>query len=156
MAEKLSPDQREFRLQLAVVKHLDSCFKAKLEYYHIPNRPGDAADGHFKKLMGSKAGASDLVVSWNHGAVDPSKPFLLECGLIELKAPGGTLSSPQNKFLSRYHFLGWKTAVCYSVRQVHDALVSWGIKAAYNQTTEPDYRSDDEKKRDAIDMFRTP
>lgn len=150
----LSPDQREFRLQLAVIKHLDSCFKGRLEYLHIPNRGGDAKDGHFKKLMGAKAGAADLLFSWNHGALDKSKPFALECGYIELKAPGGTLSSQQNKFLSRYYFLGWKTAVCKSVREVHDSLVKWGVRAAFDSVMEPDLRSDDEKKRDAFELFR--
>ncbi len=153
MEEKtLSPVQREFRLQLAVVKHLDSCFAGKLQYLHIPNRGGDATDGYFKQMMGAKAGAADLMLSWNNG-IGSRAPFKLECAMIELKAPGGTLSSQQNKFLSTYAHIGWHTALCRSVRQVHDKLVNWGIQPAYDSTQEPDYRSDEDKKRDAFSYY---
>ncbi len=151
--QKLSPDQKEFRLHLAVVEHLDGCFKGQCEWLHIPNRPGNATDGHFKKLMGAKAGASDLLISWNHGALDKAKPFKLECGYIELKVPDGELKTSQNKFLSRYHFLGWETAVCWSVRQTHDMLVKWGLNARYDAVQEPDYTSKEEKRQMAIDAF---
>lgn len=143
MTAKLTPEQKEFRLQLAVVKHLDSCFVGKLEYLHIPNRPGDATDGHFKKLMGAKAGAADLLIGWKGGN-----------GFIELKAPDGEFRSNQNKFLSRWAFLGWHTAVCKSVRETHNTLVSWGLTPAHNTCIEPDYSSKQDKKQAAMDYFK--
>lgn len=147
MQEKLSPEQREFKLHLAVVKHLDTYYKGKCEWLHIPNRPGDATDGHFKKIMGAKPGASDLMFSWQaHG---------LNCALIELKAPGEGPSTAQNKFLSRWAFLGWHTAVCKSVKEVNDTLKKWGLDSGANSVMEPNYQTWDEKVGDAL-AFNAP
>lgn len=140
--ESTTVSQKEFRLQLAVIEHLDGCFKGQLEYFHVPNRPGNATDGHFKKVMGAKAGVADLVIGWRNGNA-----------MVELKAPDGIFRSDQNKFMSCWAFLGWKTAVCKSVREVHDALVSWGLKPAYNTCIEPDYSSKQEKKQDGHAFF---
>lgn len=142
----MTPEQKEYRLQLAVVKHLDTWYKGKCEWLHIPNKPGNASDGFFKKQMGAKAGASDLLFTWNNR--------YLHCALIELKSPDGTLSSQQNKFLSRFNRLGWHTAVCKSVDEVNKALRGWGLDSGTIEVMEPDYRSKEEKFEDAIDFFR--
>lgn len=150
----LSPEQREYRLHVACVEHIDECFPGIVELMHPPNRPGDAADGFFKKKMGARPGAPDLWLSWNHGAFDSSRPFMLECALVELKVPPNKLSTAQNKFMSSYARIGWKTKLCYTVKQVHDALVGWGLKPRYNSVVEPDMRSDSEKFQDALDFYR--
>lgn len=140
--EKLNSNQREFKLQIACVEHLNKCFTGVL-YFHIPNRGGNATDGYFKKMMGAKAGASDILVAWQGGV-----------GLIELKAPDGRLTSQQNKFFSSFARIGWQTAVCKSVGQFHDTLKRWGHKPKYDSVQEPDYSSKQEKFQAAIDMYR--
>lgn len=142
--------QKEFRLQLAVVKHLDSAFAGKLEYLHIPNRGGDATDGYFKQLMGAKAGASDLLIGWRE--VNYIGAYT-KAAFIELKAPGGAISSQQNKFLSRWNFVGFQTAVCKSVKEVHDRLMAWGIEPKHHICMEPDYTSKEEKQQIAHDFY---
>jgi len=138
--------QLEFILHVAVVEHIRNCFPG-LFFLHIPNRPGDATDGFFKQKMGAKKGASDLLFSWNFGK--------LEVGVIELKAPGiKTLSNDQNKFFSYVDALGWRHALCDSIRKVHDTLVRWGHKPQYDTVTEPDYRSDAQKKQDMYDFYK--
>lgn len=140
-ATELRRTQQEFRLQLAVVKHLELAFPT-LVYTHIPNRPGDAKDGYFKKIMGAKAGAPDFVFWWKGGA-----------GAVELKVPGSHIASAQNKFLSALHSVGVKTAVCRSVAEVHKALKSWGLKPRCETVREPDIRSDMQKKYDAHEIY---
>jgi hypothetical protein len=141
----LSPQQREFKLQLAVIAHLESAFKySGLHYFHVPNRGGDATDGYFKKLMGAKAGTPDLVFGWRDG----------NCGFIELKVLDGKVSSPQNKFLSAWAAIGWKTAVCRSVRGVHHTLTLWGLKPSHTEILEPDYSSKEEKFERGYDWMK--
>jgi len=141
----VTPEQKEYKLQLAVVEHLDTYYKGKCEYFHCPNRPGSATDGYFKARMGAKAGTSDLIISWNNR--------FFHCALIELKAPDGRLSTAQNKFLSRYNRLGWHTAVCKSVKEVNDVLANWGLYSGTKEVIEPDYRTKEEKFQAAIDYF---
>lgn len=138
---ELRRTQQEFRLQLAVVKHLQSAFPT-LIWTHVANRPGDAKDGYMKKLMGSKAGVPDLLFWWRGGA-----------GAIELKAPQGRVATAQNKFLSALHSVGVKVAVCRSVAEVHKALKSWGLTPRTESVQEPDIRSDMQKKHDAFEMY---
>ena len=148
MTNPFSPDadlrntQREFRLQLAVVKHLERAYPT-LVWTHCPNRPGDAKDGYMKKLMGSKAGVPDILCWWKDGAAG-----------IELKAPTGRLASQQNKFLSALHSVGVHTVVCKSVKEVHEALKSWGLKPVCDGVVEADLRSDTQKKHDAFEYFK--
>ena len=158
----LTKFQKEFRLQVCVVKQLPIWYPGLL-WLHIPNKPGgetDAArakDGALKKMMGVKAGASDLMFHWRE--VDP---YLLEkygirdywkihAAYIELKAPEGKLETPQNKFLSAYSAIGCHTAVCNTARGVHAKLESWGLRPASRGITEPDYRTLDDKHKAAAD-----
>lgn len=144
--QEQSDNQREYKLHVEAVDHIRNCFPG-LFFFHIPNRPGSGADGHHKKMMGTKKGASDLLFSWNFGR--------LEIGVIEVKAPGITKeSTAQNKFFSSVHILGWRHALCDSKRKIHDTLVNWGHKPLYNTVTEPDYATDAEKKQRAFDMYK--
>lgn len=143
--DELRRSQQEFKLQLAVVQHLDSAFVPNgLRYTHIPNQSSDAKSGYFKKIMGTKAGAADLIIGWPMNGA----------GYIELKAEAGKVSTPQNKFLSSWAAIGWRTAVCRSVRQVHNTLVGWGLKPAHNTIKEPDIRGEQQKYHDAYDWAK--
>ena len=138
--------QKEYALQVCVAKQIQGWFPF-LRWLHIPNRPGSGSDGHFKKEMGAKAGASDLLVSWRALHGNPN------CGYIELKVDTA-ISSDQNKFLSSWAAIGWKTAVCRSAREVKNALTRWGNKPAHNGCYEPDYRTEQEKFSDSFDFFK--
>lgn len=140
-AAEIKRTQAEYRLQVAVAKHLDSAFPHLL-YTAFPGRPGDAADGFHKKAMGVKSGVPDLLFFW---------PQVFAA--IELKIESGVVSSQQNKFASSFVKAGGKFAVCRTVRQLHNKLKEWGVAPLHNAVTEPDYRSDNEKKRDAFAAF---
>ncbi len=140
----LTPNQKEFKLQCAVVEHLASAFPG-LEYTAFPGRPGSARDGFFKRKMGVKPGVPDLIFTWNDGH--------LRAGLIELKADTGRVSNDQNRVMSAWSRLGWSTNVCRTVRQVHETLQSWGITPKHNGIQEPDYRSWDEQMQQAMDLY---
>lgn len=147
----LKPEQKEYRLQVAVVEHLTSAFsKSGLTWFHIPNRGGSASDGFFKQQMGARKGASDLVFGWG---VHKFGEIIPQAGLIELKVDGG-LSADQNKFLSRFHACGWKTAVCRSVRGVHHTLALWGLIPSHDGIQEPIYESKEELFKIAHEWYK--
>ena len=147
--ESIRRTQAEFRLQLAVIKHLESAFP-QVMFTAFPGRPGDAQDGWFKKIMGTKAGVADLLLWFRHPQYPKERPC---SAAIELKAPGGVWASKQNLWGSAFNSIGGKYAVCRSVKQVHDALVKWGINPLHESVTEPDCRSDTEKMRDSFNFF---
>lgn len=137
-------EQSEYKLQLCVVDHLYKTFP-EVGFFHVPNRPGDATDAYFKKMMGAKPGVSDLILGWRPGKV----------GVIELKAEGKKISTPQNKFLSWADWVGWETAVCHTVRGVHMTLCRWGLKPKHGYSIiEPDYRTKEEKLQQQFDMYK--
>ena len=138
-------NQKEYALQVCVAEQLDGWFPY-LRWTAIPNRPGDAADGFFKKKMGVKAGMVDILCSWKVGNH-------LEGGLIELKVDT-RVSNDQNKVMSSWSKIGWHTAVCYTAREVKDVLTLWGNKPAHNGCYEPDYRTEQEKFSDSFDFFK--
>lgn len=131
-------------MQAAVVEHLESAFPGLL-FTHIPARSKDGTDGFFKAKMGLRKGAPDLVF-WFDG----------KSAGIELKTSQGKLESAQNKFLSSMRWNGAFTAVCRSVREVHEHLIKWGLTPVHHACKEPDYRTWDEKVGGAIDYFAPP
>lgn len=146
--EDLRRTQAEFRLQLAVIKHLESAFP-QVMFTAFPGRPGDAQDGYFKKIMGTKAGVADLLLYFR---LKPNgRP---SSAAIELKAPGGVWDSKQNLWGSAFTSIGGKYAVCRSVQQVHDTLVKWGLLPLHNSIVEPDLSTDMQKKAKAFDFFQ--
>lgn len=132
----------EYHLQVAVIKHLQSAFPHLL-YFHIPNQSRDATEAFFNKQLGVRAGASDLLIAWKGGQ-----------GLIELKMDKGRVSNEQNKFLSAFRHIGWKTAVCRSVRTVHETLKYWGLEPVHNICVEPDHTTKEEKLRRGEAFFK--
>lgn len=141
-AQDLKSTKAEFRLQIAVIKHLESAFPQVI-FTHIPNQGNDAKGGYFKKMMGSKAGAPDLILWFTGG-----------CAAIELKADKGRVSTAQNKFLSALASKGVYTGVCRSVKEVHDMLCRVPLTPRHHWQAEPDLRSRSQKYADAFDIYR--
>jgi len=127
------------RLSIICVLHFRICF-----FLHIPNQSRDATEAFFNKKMGVYAGAADLLLAWKGGQ-----------GFIELKTQTGKLSNNQNRFLSAFSALGWHTGVCRTVKEVHMMLCSWGLQPHHHSVMEPDLRSDDQKKSDAFDFYKS-
>ncbi len=148
-------NQAEYRLQVAVVKHLQSAFPSLL-FTHVPNRSKDAQDGFFRKQMGVLPGVPDLIFWYRETLRDDGR--LVWSGIvsaaIELKASKGRSSNDQNRFASSFVHIGGKYAVCKSVKEAHDALVSWGLEPRHDGYVEPDTRSDNQKKADSFDYFK--
>lgn len=144
--EKKSRQQIEFKIHCAAVEQLPGAFPTITgTFLHVPNRPGSGTDGFFKQMMGAKRGASDLMISWNYGT--------LQCGWMEIKAPGEGLKSEQNKFLSAFDSIGWHTGSGTSVKQIFNVIEKWGVKRVHWGVKEPDIRSDMQKKHDSFDFF---
>lgn len=144
--DELKAQQLEFRIHCAIVDQFDSAFPSAM-LWHTPNRGSGGADGHFKKLMGARKGASDLGLSWNNGDG-------LECGWYEVKAPGEHPKTDQNKWFSAFAHLGWQTGWGTSVTQAFNTFESWGIPRKHYAVKEPDLRSDMQKKSEAFDWFK--
>ncbi len=154
--EEITLNQEEYKIHVNAVKNLRVNFPG-LRFFHIPNRPSDGADGHFKKEMGARAGASDLLFSWNNPNWEmgyQQENGKLEVGIIEIKAHKGVFRTDQNKFMSSYSLIGWRTAIAKTYRQIHDALLSWGLRAKCSVMTEAGLRTAAEKKQQAFDMMR--
>lgn len=143
-AEELKAQQIEFRIHCAIVEQFNGAFSGAI-LWHTPNRGGGGADGHFKKMMGARKGASDLGLSWNDGK--------LRCGWYEIKAPGKKPTPDQNKWLSIFRGLGWETDYGTSVKHAFDTFERWGVKRRHHSVVEPDTRSDMKKKADGFDWF---
>ena len=138
----------EYKLHIAVIAHINSTFigtqNPNLKFWHVANQVRDAKEAFFNKKMGVLAGVPDLMFGWPVSKV----------GVLELKAKGGHLSSPQNRFMSWAHSIGWRIGEARSVRDAHNVLISWGLVAAHHSIIEPDYSTEQEKFRQAIDMFK--
>lgn len=143
--EELKRQQIEFRIHCAIVEQFDSAFPDPM-LWHTPNRPGDAADGFFKKKMGSRKGISDLGLSWNLNDK-------LECGWYEVKAPSESPTTAQNKWFSAFSHLGWHTGWGSSVAQAFNTFESWGIPRKHRVVREPDLSTDMQKKAQAFNFF---
>lgn len=138
----------EFRLHVAVVEHLNSCFPSVL-FTHPAQKAKDGQEGYFNKLMGVRKGVPDLLLWWEW-----SPNTVTRCGAIELKSTTGKPSGWQANFEVIFKALGGKHAYCRSVKEVHDVLVSWGCTPKYSWTKEPDIRSQQQKFSDSFEMFR--
>jgi len=132
----------EFLLQWAILKHHRSAFEG-VGIFHVPNQTRDGTEAYFNKILGVRPGVSDLVLGWRGRNV----------GVIELKAPGGKITTAQNKFLSAAMGWGWSTGVARSVKDYHNILISWGLIPKHNGIQEPDYRTKEEKQKDAYDLY---
>lgn len=158
--------QKEFRLQLHIIdKH--AAYFPHVIITAFPGRPGDAKDGYMKKLMGVRAGVSDIILWWGYQYPNWALQWLakmlgncgfafsrMHSGVVEIKVDA-RVSTGQNKFLSAIGSLQGNYGVVHSWREYYHLLLSFGIKPRVPCTLfeEPDYRSIDEKRADSFDYF---
>lgn len=121
----------EDAIQIEVAAFLDIL---QLPAFHVPNeRHCSPAAGAILKRKGVKAGVPDVIICRAHVIVIPAadgEPAhnLIRHGLaIELKAPGNYPTPEQKAWLERLQSEGWTTAVCRSLSQVVDVLVTCGL-----------------------------
>lgn len=136
-------EHTEYKIHIAIVKHHSTAFP-HVKLLYIPNAVRNATDAFFNKMMGAAPGAHDLMLFWG-------KP--IGVGVFEVKAPGGRISTAQNKFASAMAFLGAKTGHGSSVRSYHNTLKGWGLVPHHESIIEADIRTADQKKRDAFDFY---
>lgn len=138
----------EYKLHLAIKAHIESAFigpqNPNLKFWHVPNETRDATDAYFKKQMGVLPGVLDLCFGWPHK----------QTGVLEIKMPGEKITAAQNRFMSWANLIGWHTGAAYTVRQAHNVLCRWELKASHNNILEPDYATQEEKFRRGEDFFR--
>lgn len=133
----------EYKLQVAVVKHIRSAFP-QVKAIHIPNQTRSATEAFFNKQLGVEPGASDLLIGWATRNV----------GVLELKSTDGKISTPQNKFLSWADAIGWSVGVAKTVREAHVTLKLWGLTPAHEAIFEPNYMTLEEKRKAVFDMYK--
>ncbi len=145
-AEEKTRQQKEFKLQCHIVK------KHEIYFPHVlmtafPGRPGDAQDGFFKKMMGVRAGVTDVLLWWFDKHI--------QAGVVEIKVDA-RVSSDQNKFMSAIRHLGGKDGVAHSWEEYYKLLCKFGIKPTSVCTIfdEPCYATEQEKFHAAFEMYR--
>ena len=138
----------EFQLHIAALNHINAAFighiNPDLKFWHVPMETRDAQDAFWKKKMGAIPGVLDFQFGWPTG----------NAGVLELKVKPNKLTSEQNKFISWAHHIGWHIGVAYTVQEVHDILLSWGLKARPYHIIEPDYASKEQKFQRYFDMLK--
>lgn len=140
----MSINHEEYKIHIAIVKHHRTAFP-RVKLLYIPNAVRDSTDAFFNKMMGAVPGAHDIMLFWG-------KP--LGVGIYEVKSKIGRLSTAQNKFASAMDHLGVKTAYGSSVKHYHETLIAWGLTPLHNAITEPDIRTDTQKKTDVFNMYK--
>lgn len=142
---KEKPRQREYKLHTLVVKHLISAFPQVL-FTHA-GKAKSKADGMFLKKMGYRAGTPDLLLWWRYDDTH------IKSAALELKAPGGSMSDPQESFEYWFSHIGGLFACCDTIRAVHQQLIVWGLKPLHGPPNEPNYLTKQEKFALAHDFF---
>jgi hypothetical protein len=107
----------EARIQAAIVEWI-RLVAPDLVVFHPPNGGlRNKAEAARLKWIGTLAGVPDLVVLGRDG----------QCWLMEVKAPGGALSSEQRGLRDRWTALRIPFAVAKSIDDVRQAFKIWGI-----------------------------
>lgn len=140
-------DPKEYKLHVAALDHILSAFP-QVKPIHVPNQTRDATEAFFNKRMGVVQGVSDFLIGWSRKDYGGAG-----VGVLEIKAPDGRLTTPQNKFLSWAHHIGWGTGTAKSVREVHNTLVGWGLKPLHAAIREPDYRTKEDRIKEAYSFY---
>lgn len=124
----------EQALQIAVVEELTLRTIRPALFWHVPNGgKRSKTEAAIFKAMGVRDGVSDLHFAWSA----PARDHLIagevglsafpHFGVIELKATAkGKPTEAQTLFLLSMGGIGHHAAVCSSVAQVMDVLLSWG------------------------------
>lgn len=121
----------EDQIQAAICLHLTVRAVGGVVWWHTPNggarTPTEA--GRFKAL-GVKAGIPDLLALRN-GRIYA----------LELKAPGGRVSSAQTEMLAQLRAAGAETAVAVGLDEALEVLSRWGLlrgsTATHSQVKQP-------------------
>jgi len=92
----------------------------------VANEGRSAQEGAKFQRMGVRAGMPDIIL-WHKNLA----------GAIELKSETGKQSSYQRDFEIKFTALGGKYAICRSVQQVRDTLISWGLDCKNTHCIEP-------------------
>ena len=117
---------KERKLQCAVIVYLNMNFPQEdLPHWAVNNNisgggQSSVIQGKMAKDMGVLAGVFDL-------------HFLYKgiFRVIELKVPGGTISKSQREYEKNIIKHGGECYYCYSAREVHEVLKSWGLNPKY-------------------------
>ena len=116
-AEVASQGRAEMQLHVAIAELLRATASPGVRFWHTPNGGKRAKQEAAQfKLMGVKAGVSDLVISMPGGRT----------GYIEVKAPNGRLTEEQENFLAAMAANGNPTAVVRSLDEAVSILTNWG------------------------------
>lgn len=138
--EKLKRTQKEFRIHRAIIQHKNKSFPQILTTHAGKGR--DDTHAHFLSEMGYEAGTTDIL--WWH------KLF----GGMEVKTDIGKQESPQITFERHMIEAGGLYIIVRSVKEAMDYWESLGFRRYSYAVQEPDLRSDEEKKRDAMNLYR--
>lgn len=99
-------------------------------------------DGFFLKELGVKPGVADILLVGHN----------LFAG-IELKVGKNKQSDYQRNFQYKLETYGHKYAVCRTVAEVRDLLISWGLECKNMHCIEPP-RSEEEKRKAVWEMYK--
>lgn len=108
--------QPELELQKAVVQFLNVALPEESFWTAFPAGGGGFRRGQRLKVSGLKAGFPDLLIVHDGQVI-----------CIELKAPAGYLSVPQQCTINRLMVAGAKCFLAKSVEEVENDLISCGI-----------------------------
>ncbi len=114
--------------------------------HHYTGRKG-ADEGYFLQQLGVKAGIGDILNWWR------DKNGILQSAMLELKVDAD-MSSAQHKIKGTCLQLGIKYELARTPAQVIAIYHKWGLNPLHTAIKTPDYRTWDEKKQDAFDMYR--
>jgi len=112
---------REGPVHRAILQLLDLTLPGDAIYHHSPNEldmAGAEAARQIAKArkLGTKAGWTDIEIVWQGRFYG-----------VEIKAPGGRVSAVQAEMHAALRRAGASVAVVSSVKEMEEALLSWGM-----------------------------
>lgn len=108
----------EHQIQVAIMRYLDEALPASYRAFAVPNGGNrDKITGAILKAEGVKAGAPDIVIVRNGGAV----------AFMEVKTSAGRLSNTQVEWRDWCGTNSVPYAVVRSIGDVQAALVDWAV-----------------------------
>lgn len=159
MKNRAPRDNSEFKIHVAIVDHIRGHIRRGREISrgtmpfpgmfitHIYQGRSEE-EGFFLKMLGVVSGVPDLLAIW------PDRVRGYDFGFLEVKRPSGVESTPQRRFKGFCHHLGIKWAIVRSVEQAHKQFITWGLKPTHNAIKEPDTRTQQQKFKDAMEVYR--
>lgn len=115
-----------------------------LKFHHPANEGRSEGEGFKFKKRGVTPGITDWLL-WG-----PNKWH----GMIELKVTGRGLSSSQKNVRGWATEYGFPHAICHSVAEFRDAIIEWGWQCHNMACIEPDYSTEKDRFRAAVDYFK--